>query len=445
MSAVPKMKSRDLVVGLGATGLSVARHLRRNGLEPMFCDTRPAPPGIDALREIFPQAEVALGEVRLPQGTVRLIVSPGVPDSHPLLVEARNAGVEVVSDIQLFVDAANAPFMAITGSNGKSTVTTLLMHMCGASGFSVRAGGNLGEPALDLLVGDTPDGYVLELSSFQLQRTEHLPADVAVLLNVAPDHLDWHRDMREYREAKYRIFREAKSAVINRADEQVFPYMRHVAQWTSFGLDEPAAGHFGLRVADGETYLARGEKLLLGTRELALFGRHNQANALAALAAGDLAGLDLGAMLQVLAEFPGLPHRMQHVARIRGVDYVNDSKATNVAAAIASIESVDGMLVLVAGGQGKGQDFAPLGAALEHRLRGAVLIGQDAAKIEAALDTVRPVYRAVDMDDAVDQAARYAEIGDTVLLAPACASLDQFANYGARGDAFAAAVRRLGR
>jgi UDP-N-acetylmuramoylalanine--D-glutamate ligase len=444
MSAVRKAKSSDLVVGLGATGLSVARYLRRSGLDAMFFDTRSAPPGIRELQSIFPDAELFLGDIRLPDSIGRLIVSPGVPDTHPLLAEARRAGVAVISDIELFVESANAPFMAITGSNGKSTVTTLLGHMCNAAGFRVRVGGNLGEPALDLLAGEAPDGYVLELSSFQLQRTGSLPADVAVLLNVAPDHLDWHRDEREYRAAKYRIFREAKTAVINRADPEAVPAVRHIAQWTSFGLDEPAEGHYGLRVADGETFLARGGQLLLAADELVLFGRHNQANALAALAAGEMAGLDLGPMLQVLTEFPGLPHRMQHVARVRGVDYVNDSKATNVAAAIASIESVAGMLVLVAGGVGKGQDFAPLGAALENRLRAAVLIGMDAARIEAALDTVRPVYTATDMDDAVAQAARFAEKGDTVLLAPACASLDQFENYGARGDAFAAAVRRLG-
>ncbi|HEX5786911.1 MAG TPA: UDP-N-acetylmuramoyl-L-alanine--D-glutamate ligase [Woeseiaceae bacterium] len=444
MSAVQKTLAKDLVVGLGATGLSVARFLKRHGLDAAFCDTRDAPPGIDALNEIFPDVTVLLGSrLHLPQDTSRVIVSPGVPDSEPLIVEARRAGVDVVSDIELFVQAANAPFMAITGSNGKSTVTTLLGHMCNANGFRVRTGGNLGEPALDLLAGDAPDGYVLELSSFQLQRTAYLPADVAVLLNVAPDHLDWHRDEAEYRAAKYRIFREAKTAVVNRADAAVLPHIRHVPQWTSFGLDEPAPGHFGLRTADGSTYLAKGEELLLSTAELVLYGRHNQANALAALAAGDLAGLEMGPMLQVLAEFPGLPHRMQHVARVRGVDYVDDSKATNVAAAIASIESVDGMLVLVAGGVGKGQDFAPLGAALENRLRAAVLIGEDAGKVEAAIDTVRPVYTATDMDDAVEQAARYAEKGDTVLLAPACASFDMFANYGARGDAFAAAVRRL--
>ncbi len=444
MSAVRKTKSRNLVVGLGNTGLSVARYLRRKGQDARFCDTRTSPPGIDQLHAIFPGADVILGDIRLPDGVDRLIVSPGVPDTHPLLAEARSAGLDVISDIELFVESANAPFMAITGSNGKSTVTTLLGHMCAAAGFRVRVGGNLGEPALDLLAGEAPDGYVLELSSFQLQRTAALPADVAVLLNVAPDHLDWHRDEREYRQAKYRIFREAKTAVVNRADENVIPYIRHIAQWTSFGLDEPGDGHYGLRGADGGIYLARGEELLLSTRELALFGRHNQANALAALATGEMAGIDLGPMLQVLTEFPGLPHRMQYVARVRGVDYINDSKATNVAAAIASIESVEGMLVLLAGGVGKGQDFTPLGVALENRLRAAVLIGTDARKIEDALDTVRPVYVADDMEDAVAQAARYAEKGDTVLLAPACASLDQFANYGARGDAFAAAVRRLG-
>ncbi|MDX1517018.1 MAG: cyanophycin synthetase, partial [Woeseiaceae bacterium] len=203
--------------------------------------------------------------------------------------------------------------------------------------------------------------------------------------------------------------------------------------------------HYGLRDADGDVYLARGETLLLSTRDLVLFGRHNQANALAALAAGELAGLDMPSMLQVLVEFPGLPHRMQFVDRIGGVSYVNDSKATNVAAAVASIQSVDGMVVLIAGGVGKGAEFAELAAALDGKLRAAVLIGEDAAKIADALDTVSPVFFADDMDDAVRQAAAYAEAADTVLLAPACASLDQFENYAARGDAFATAVRELRR
>jgi UDP-N-acetylmuramoylalanine--D-glutamate ligase len=445
MSALRETRGKDFVLGLGATGLSVARYLSRRHLDAVFSDTREKPPGVDRLREIFPRAELLLGDVQLPEGTTRVIASPGIPDRNPLLQEARRAGIPVISDIDLFVEAATAPFMAITGSNGKSTVTTLLAYMCTAAGYEVRAGGNLGEPALNLLADGEPEGYVLEISSFQLQRTQHLPADVAVLLNISPDHLDWHDNENQYREAKYRIFREAKAAVFNRADPEAAKRAAKVAAAVSFGIDEPAEGQYGLREVEGETYLARGEMLLLSVRELALIGRHNQANALAALAAGDLAGLELAPMLEVLSEFPGLPHRMQFVDRVQGVDYVNDSKATNVAAAVASVDSVEGMLVLIAGGTGKGADYAPLGAAVEDRLRAAVLIGEDAARIEKALDTIKPVYIAADMQEAVAKAAEFAQKDDTVLLAPACASFDMFANYEARGDAFAGAVRSLGK
>ena len=338
---------------------------------------------------------------------------------------------------------AKAPFVAITGSNGKSTVTTLLYHMCRAAGHSVLAGGNLGKPALDLLLQDQPDFYVLELSSFQLQRTETLPAEVAVLLNVSLDHLDWHADEDEYRQAKYRVYREARAAVVNRADKLALEHTKEIDTVISFGLDEPGDDQYGIRNEDGVDYIARGDLLLIATDELAMYGLHSQANALAALAAGELLGLDLPAMLQVLNEFPGLPHRMQFVARIAAVDYINDSKATNVAAALASIDSVNGMLVLVAGGDGKGGDFSELAAALDIKLRAAVLLGRDAEKIAAALETVMPVYFAQDMQDAVAKAATYAESEDTVLLAPACASLDQYDSYAARGDAFCDAVKAL--
>jgi len=384
--------------------------------------------------------ELLLGTSNLPRNVDRVIASPGIPDSHPLLEKARAAKIEVLSDIELFAREAEAPFIAVTGSNGKSTVSTLLYYMCKAAGLNVYAGGNLGEPALDLLDKERPDIYVLELSSFQLQRTEQLPAAVSVLLNISPDHLDWHASEAEYRGSKYRVYREARAAVINRADAMSLPYVSRIDTVISFGLDAPEDGHYGIRELDGERYLARGETLLLAVRELALFGLHNQANALAALAAGELAGLDIPAMLQVLLEFPGLPHRMQFVARHGAVNFVNDSKATNVAAAVASIASVDGMLVLLAGGVGKGAEFGELAAAVENKLRAAVLIGEDAEKIANALDTVMPVYFATDMDDAVQQAAAYAEADDTVLLAPACASLDQYKNYMARGDAFVSAV-----
>ncbi len=272
-----------------------------------------------------------------------------------------------------------------------------------------------------------------------------LPAAVAVLLNVSPDHLDWHSDEAEYRKSKYRVYRDAKAAVVNRSDAEALQHTRHCKHVISFGLDEPTENQFGLRTEDGETFLARGEALLISIDDLAMYGVHNQLNALAALAAGELIGLSMSAMLQVLAEFPGLPHRMQFVARVGAVDYINDSKATNVAAAVASINSVDGMLVLIAGGDGKGGDFRELAQALEGKLRGAVLIGTDAEKIAAALDTVMPVLFAEDMSAAVQLAASCAVSDDTVLLAPACASLDQFANYMARGDAFCEAARALKR
>ena len=445
MSAVSKAapQGKNLVFGLGATGLSVARYLRRQKADAVFVDSREEPPGVAELNELWPDADVVLGKTRLPKAVDRIIVSPGIADSDALLQRARKRKLEIVSDIELFAREAVAPFVAVTGSNGKSTVTTLIYHICVAAGRKVLAGGNLGEPALDLLAEGQPDIYVLELSSFQLQRTAALPTEVAVLLNVSPDHLDWHASEEEYRASKYRVYREAKAAVVNRADATAVENAQHIENVITFGLDEPEEGQYGLRQDDGQTYLARGDTLLVATRDLAMVGVHNHANALAAMAASELLGIGLSSMLQVLTEFPGLPHRMQRVARKGAVDYINDSKATNVAAAAASIGSVDGMIVLIAGGDGKGGDFNELAAAVENKLRAAVLIGKDAEAIAGALDTVMPVYFAQDMDAAVSQASAYAEADDTVLLAPACASFDQYANYEARGNAFCEAVEAL--
>ena len=445
MSKSQASTAKNLVVGLGATGLSIARYLQRSDISATFFDSRDKPPGIDELSEISSDARLVLGDIKLTKEISRIIASPGISDGHPLMVKARKKKLEIVSDIELFARDANAPFVVVTGSNGKSTVTTLLYYMCLADGRSALAGGNLGEPALDLLAQDEPDIYVLELSSFQLHRTQSLPAKVAVLLNVSPDHLDWHADEDEYRRAKYRVYREAKAAVVNRADEEALKHVKHCDRIISFGLDAPADGQYGLRTNNDQVHLACGGTLLVSTHELAIYGVHNQLNALAALAVGDLLGLDMSAMLQVLVEFPGLPHRMQFVARVAAVDYINDSKATNVAAVVASIESVDSMLVLVAGGDGKGGDFGDLGVAVEGKLRGAVLIGKDAEKIAHTLNTAMPVHFADTMDDAVSMAAGCAEPDDTVLLAPACASFDQYNNYAERGDLFCAAVEALKR
>ena len=357
MSAAAKRKpaaaGMDLVYGLGSTGLSVARFLARHDNPARYLDSRESPPGLDELRNICEDAETVTGKTpkRLLKKTSRIVVSPGIADSDDFLQSARDAGVDIVTDIELFVQEAAAPFVAITGSNGKSTVTTLLSLMCQAAGMRVLAGGNLGVPALDLLAEDDPDFYLLELSSFQLQRTTHLPAKVAVLLNISPDHLDWHASEDEYRQAKYRIFEQAEAAVINRADEDVNDHLPKNIHSVSFGLDEPEAGQYGLLADEDDWFLARGDQLLLSVSDIAMVGAHNQANALAALAAGELLGLDQSSMLQVLNEFPGLAHRMQSAGRIAGVQYINDSKATNVGAAIASVASVHSPVVLIAGGQ----------------------------------------------------------------------------------------------
>jgi UDP-N-acetylmuramoylalanine--D-glutamate ligase len=445
VAVAPKHGRKDLVFGLGATGLSVARYLKRKDRRARFIDSRKNPPGLEELGNIDPGADVILGGATRDslKDIGRIIVSPGVADSEPLLKAARKAGIEIVSDIELFVREAKAPFVAVTGSNGKSTVTTLLGLMCDAAGKKALAGANLGEPALDLLAADTPELYVLELSSFQLIRTSELPAAVAVLLNVTADHLDWHGSEAEYRAAKYRIFDQARSAVFNRADAESPGHIPSGIPCLSFGLDEPRGKNYGVVKEDGEEFLARGAQLMLSTSDMALVGAHNQANALAALAAGQLIGLKPSPMLQVLTEFPGLPHRMQFVAEISGVRFINDSKATNVGAAVASIASVDGMVVLIAGGDGKGGDFGEFANAIYKGLRAAVLIGRDGPAIAAALKGKAPIYQAAEMKTAVSVAASIAEEGDTVLLAPACASFDQYANYAERGRDFSRAVEAL--
>jgi len=441
----PSAQKKELVFGLGSTGLSVARYFARNDIDASYVDSRAEPPGLDELAGICPDANVVVGDTpeKLLLETSRVVVSPGIPDSDPFLSAARDKGIEVVSDIELFVAEARAPFVAVTGSNGKSTVTTLLSIMCQAAGKTALAGANLGTPALDLLLEEVPDFYLLELSSFQLQRTSNLPARIAVLLNISPDHLDWHESEDEYRRAKYRVFAQAQAAVFNRADDQVAQHLPKNIPALSFGMDDPDSDEYGLREDEGDIFLARGEQLLLSVSDISLIGTHNQANCLAALAAGQLMGLEISPMLQVLNEFPGLPHRMQNVGEYNGVQYINDSKATNVDAAIASVKSVAGFVVLIAGGQGKGGDFEKLAHTTCEQLRAVVLIGEDGPLLERAFADLAPAVHADNMLLAVRQAAELAESGDTVLLAPACASFDQYANYQARGQDFVRAVEAL--
>jgi len=446
MESLISSTQRKVVVGLGATGLSVARYLAARGDDFCLYDTRENPPGLDQLRRDLPGVTVLTGAP--PQDVLdtagELIVSPGIAPAEPWLAQAIEAGATLRGDIDLFVAEAQAPVIGITGSNAKSTVTALVGEMARAAGLQVGVGGNLGTPALDLL-DDAAELYVLELSSFQLERAGELGLAVATVLNLTPDHLDRHGSMPRYHQAKHRIFSACKAVVFNSDDPLTVPPMAGERGAYSWRLREPELRGFGLRESDGETYLARGFDLILPVRELPLTGRHNVANALAALAVGTAADLPLEAMVEALRRFGGLPHRCEIVAEHRGVRWINDSKATNVAAAQAAIEGLgfEKNLILIAGGRDKGSDFSQLRAVVAGRCERVLLIGEAASALEVALGDGAPTERVETLDAAVERAAAIARAGHSVLLSPACASFDQFASYEARGDAFRAAARRL--
>lgn len=443
-------KEKTLVVGLGKTGLSCVQYLRAQGVRVAVTDSRDAPPGLATLRELHPECAVFVGgfEPDVFAAAAQLVVSPGVPVSEPLIQAAARRGVPVVGDVELFVRAARAPICAITGSNGKSTVTTLLGLMARQAARQVAVGGNLGEPVLELL-DDSVDLYVIELSSFQLETTPGLCADSAVVLNISADHMDRYPDLSAYANTKARVYEGVRVAVINRDDPLVSAMPRSPALEIGFTLGEPGAGDFGLREIDGATWLCRGESPLIAAAEVAISGRHNLANALAALALAEASEIPLSIACDALRAFPGLPHRSQLVRECRGVRWYDDSKGTNPGATVAALDGLispgaSGRVVLIAGGDGKGADFALLKPAVERAARAVVLIGRDAALIETALEGVVAIANAADMDEAVMQAAALAQPGDAVLLSPACASLDMFDNYEHRGRVFAEAVRRLG-
>lgn len=442
------LSGRTLVVGLGRTGLSCARFLNRLGLEVAVTDDREAPPGLEEVRRDLPDVALYTGgfSAAALDRCDQLVVSPGVPLDDPFVLRGRERGLEIIGDIELFARCAGAPVLAVTGSNGKSTVTALLGEMARAAGRQVKVGGNIGVPALDLLEGDAPDLYVLELSSFQLEATMSLDARAAVILNAAPDHLDRYAGMAEYVAAKLRIFQGGGVAVLNRDDPLLWPARPAGERVVSFGAGEPPDRmSFGIVQDGGRRWLARGGERLVAADEIRLRGGHNLLNALAALAMGSAAGLDQAGMFDALRSFGGLAHRMQAVAVHGGVTWINDSKGTNVAATLAAVAGLDGRVVLIAGGLGKGQDFSPLRPALAARARAVVLIGRDAPDIARALEGAVLLERAADMTDAVRRAAALARPGDTVLLSPACASFDMFSGYEDRGSRFMSAVGELTR
>jgi len=440
---------RKVVIGLGATGQSVVRFLLRQGSVPVVVDSRAQPPGLDRFREMFPDVPVECGALRRDTllAASEIVASPGIGLAEPAIAEALAAGIPVVGDIELFAReiAQRSPspkVIGITGSNGKSTVTTLLGLMAERAGVAVKVGGNIGVPVLDLLDQTLPELFVLELSSFQLETTYTLNLDAATILNISADHMDRYPSLAAYHQAKQRIYRHAQQLVINRADLLTRgPLARDRREW-SFGQDKPDLQQFGVIQRDGAQWLARGAEALMPAWEMGMVGSHNVANALAALALGCAVELPMPTMLDTLRSFSGLAHRCERVADADGITYVNDSKGTNVGATRAALDGLaegSRKIVLIAGGDGKGADFAPLAEAADT-LRGLVTIGVDGDKIAEVLGGKTDQCRAASMDEAVARARAMAQPGDFVLLSPACASFDMYRNFEARGEDFRRAV-----
>ena len=446
---------RVLVLGLGETGLSALRWLATKGAVLSVADSRDNPPNVDDLARDMPQVAIYTGKFKahILLDAELIVISPGVALSEPAVEAAISHGIPVIGDVELFAQhrPKNTKVIAITGSNGKTTVTTLVGEICKAAGLNTIVAGNIGLPVLDALQMDVPDIYVLELSSFQLETTINLHLDAATVLNVCEDHMDRYDTIADYAAAKARILKHTKVAVLNRDD--AISLAMQAENTITFGLNAaPTVNDFGL-IQNGELWFASGQRKLCKTSELKIAGQHNVANALAAAALCSAVDIEKIAIVESLRAFKGLPHRVEWVANIDDVDYYDDSKGTNVGATCAAIAGMTKndnghnrpqKVVLIAGGDGKGQDFSPLAAAVQANGRAVVLIGRDATLIEAVLQaTDIPRYQAVDLPEAVNIAKKVAQAGDAVLLSPACASFDMFNSYVHRAEVFIAAVKRL--
>ncbi len=435
-----------LVLGLGDTGLSVVRWLARRGAAVRVADTRSVPPNLARLQEMLPDVAVSVGPFRSEDfdWAERIVTSPGVAVAEPLIQQAMLRGVPVEGDVELFAQAvpASAKVIAITGSNGKSTVTSMVGAMCAGAGKKTIMAGNIGLPVLDALE-DHPEAevFVLELSSFQLETTVSLNASSAAMLNISEDHLDRYADLKAYGAAKARIFSGEGIQVLNRDDALSLNMALPWRTVLTFGLSAPLMlNEFGIK--DG--WMWEGESRLMEVAKLPLAGLHNVANALAAFALCRAVGLPIAPLAEALRQFHGLPHRVEWVATVNGIEFYDDSKGTNVGATEAALNGMNKKVVLIAGGDGKGQDFTPLKAAVAQHARAVVQIGRDGEIIATAIaDSGVPILRAESMPDAVQAAFAAAQPGDAVLLSPACASFDMFNNYAHRAQVFIDAVRAL--
>lgn len=438
-----------VVAGLGISGVSAVNFLHENGYRVAVTDSREVPPGHEQIPAAVQTSFGQLDQDLLLQAE-EIVISPGLDPQLPAIQAAIAKGIPVISEIQILRRATDKPIVAITGSNAKSTVTTLIGLMAQDAGVKVAVGGNLGRPALDL-THDDPDVYILELSSFQLEATSSLNAEVAVVLNMSEDHLDRHGDMAGYHAAKHRIFQGVKKVVYNRDDSLTRPLVPDVTPLQSFGLNAPDLKQYGiLREDNGTIWLARGRERLLKSSEMYIQGTHNVANALACLALGEAIGLPMDKMLETLKTFKGLEHRCEFVKEVNGVRYYNDSKGTNIGATLAAldglgaaIEAQGGQVAIILGGQGKGQDFTALRESLQKYAKVAVLMGEDRSIIENAIAGTTTLLHAASLQQAVELCQQHTHAQDVVLLSPACASFDMFTGYPERGHRFVEYVNAL--
>ncbi|MFT5235217.1 MAG: UDP-N-acetylmuramoylalanine--D-glutamate ligase [Shewanella sp.] len=433
-------KRSHVVLGLGATGLSVVRYLCEQGITPLVMDSRHQPPGVDELNRLYPDVELFTGgfDCRYLVQASQIIISPGIAVDTPEIRAAIDMGIEVIGDVELFakeIQDKDPCVIGITGSNGKSTVTCLVGEMAKAAGLNYAVGGNIGIPALDLL-NEPKDLYILELSSFQLETTHSLNCISATCLNISEDHMDRYTDLEAYRQVKLSLYSQTKHALFNRDDEQTKP--NDPMNQNSFGLSIPSDDEWGIR----EGKIVHGATEIMSLQDVALVGSHNHLNLLAAMALAYRAGIKKESMIQVAMTFTGLAHRCELVAVHDGVSYINDSKATNVGATVAALEGFSdhlGGIILIAGGDGKGADFQPLIPVIQG-LSHLITLGKDGDKIAALYEGA---IRVESMSEAVKKASELAEVGDIVLMSPACASLDMYNNFMARGEDFRAKVNAL--
>lgn len=447
MSEMELARAKTVVVGLGKTGFACARFLYERGYPVAVTDNRVEPPMLEKAREELPELPLFLGEFnqKALNQAEQIVISPGVALSEPAVAKAIKRGVPVIGEIELFARHARAPVLGVTGSNGKSTVTTLLGYLCRTSGLNVAVGGNLGEPAIALIQDPEPAAYILELSSFQLETVESLSTLAAVILNISEDHLDRHHDMTLYCDTKCRLLTQARYVIQNLDElaltkkiEALAPKKKRI----TFSLQDQEAD-FSIAPYQGARWVWVGKTPLIPVDEIPLKGEHNLSNVLAALAMASTLEVSPEKSLEAIRQFEGLPHRMQWTATHDGVTWYNDSKGTNVGATVAAVKGVEGPVILIAGGEGKGADFNLLASEIAPKLKHAILLGRDAPLIAEALEGKVNTTHVNSIREAVKVAASLAESGEVVLFSPACASFDMFSNYMQRGETFMESVREI--